>query len=84
MYLPSNSICSILPYKWSNDWPQIVFAVGTCTVYASQTAAHAPFHTSQLAAEVLAAPDDDDNSPFLTWDHNEDKLEANELSVYCP
>ena len=28
------SICSILPYKWNNDRPRIVFAVSACAVYA--------------------------------------------------
>ena len=27
------------------------------------------------------APDDDDDNPFLTLDDDEDKLEANELTV---
>ena len=35
----------------------------------------------QLAAEMLAAPDNDDDAPFLTSDDNEDELETNELTV---
>ena len=44
-------------------------------------AAHATSCISQLTAKVLEASDDDDDDPFLTLDNNEDKLEANELTV---
>ena len=37
LYLLSNSICSIFPYKWNNDRPWIVFAVSVCAVYAKST-----------------------------------------------
>ena len=49
----------------------------------SRSAADAAFHISQVTAEFLAAPDDDDNNPFLTSGDDEDELEANELAVYC-
>ena len=49
----------------------------------SRSAPDAVSRISQLTAEVLAAPDDDDNNPFLTSANNEDELEANELAVFC-
>ena len=42
----------------------------------SGIAVHAASRISQLSAEMLAAPDDDDD-PFLTWDDNE----TNEITV---
>ena len=39
--------------------------------------ADAAFRISQLSAEMLAAPYDDDNGPFLTSDDDEDGLEMN-------
>ena len=50
----------------------------------SRIAADAAFHDSQLTAEVLVTPNNDGDDPFLTSDDDEDKLEANELAVYCP
>ena len=44
-------------------------------------AADAASRISLLSAETLAAPDDDDDNPFLTLDEDEDELEANELTV---
>ena len=38
-------------------------------------------HVSQLSAEILAVPDDDDDGPLLTSDDDKDKLEVNELTV---
>ena len=37
----------------------------------------------QLTAEVLSAPDNEDDDLFLTSDDDEDELEVNELAVYC-
>ena len=45
------------------------------------TAADAASRISQLFAEMLAAPDEDDNDPFLSSDDNEDELETNKLNV---
>ena len=35
----------------------------------------------QLYAEMLAAPDNDEDDPFLTSDDDEDELEENKLTV---
>ena len=45
------------------------------------TAADAASRISQLFAEMLAAPDEDDIDSFLTSDDNEDELETNKLNV---
>ena len=45
------------------------------------SAPDAVFCISQLTAGVLAAPDNDDDNPFLTSDNDEDELEVNELAV---
>ena len=90
-YSPSNNICSILPYEWNNNCPQIVFTVIACALYRTENfsihclkqkgiAADEASHISLLSAETLAAPDDDDDDPSLTSDY-EDELETNELSV---
>ena len=44
-------------------------------------AAGVPSNISQLTAEMLAAPDVNDNDPFLSVDDDEDELETNELTV---
>ena len=53
-----------------------------CIIYMQfGTAADAASHISQLIAEMLAAPDEDDNDPFLTSDDDENELETNKLNV---
>ena len=36
---------------------------------------------AQLTAEMLAAPDSDNDNPFLTSDVDEDELDTNQLTV---
>ena len=55
MYSPSNSIRSILPYKWNNDRPQIVSQLVHAQYMQSRHAPHAALCISKLTAEVLAA-----------------------------
>ena len=81
-YSPLNSIHRILPYKWNSDCPWIVFTVSTCTVHVKANCCWCSVPHSQLTAEVLAAPDNDDDDPFLTSDDDEVELEVNELAVY--
>ena len=45
----------------------------------SGTAADTSSHISQLTAEMLAAPDNNDDDPFLSCDDNEDELKPNKL-----
>ena len=64
--------------------PRIVFSVSACVVYGSEDfsiqclkqsgiGAHAASHISQLIVEMSAAPDEEDNDPFLTSDDDEDE-----------
>ena len=81
LYSPLNSIRSILTSEIMIALEQFSH-LAQAQYTRSRSGPDAAFCISQLTAEVLVAPDDDYDDPFLTSDDDENELEANELAVF--